>query len=258
MRINYNYSPVKYFDKKYNIYYPENTNEAVIKSVKNNRIWEKKLVDRYSNLIKKNDIILDVGAYIGTHTIPFSILTGNNGMVYAFEPQNEIFNLLKKTINNNNISNINPINKAVYNKNTKINFSMNNKGTASITHIRNKLKDKQIVSMDAITIDSLNLDKVDLMKIDTEMCEWVILEGAEKTIQKCNPIIFLETFKTSNNIEKLKDFCRDHNYKYKHIGGDDYLLESKKFPKSKKAKKSKKVKKSKKAKKVKKSKESRN
>lgn len=48
------------------------------------------------NYIKEGDIVIDVGANIGYFTLLFSKLVGENGKVFAFEPESKNFELLKK------------------------------------------------------------------------------------------------------------------------------------------------------------------
>lgn len=211
-------------NKKFNIYYPENVEEAVIKAIMRGNIWEKKLLNYYKELILPGDTVLDIGAYLGTHSVAFSQLVGDTGKVISFEPQTEIFTLLEKTITENNITNVQLHNKAVYNINKKIQFSNTNNGKASISYIRPRLPNPVKKEVDAITIDSLKLERCDFMKIDVEKCEWVVLDGAKDTITKYNPIIFIEIFKTASNLLKLRQFIQKHNYTFNNIGGSDFIL----------------------------------
>jgi FkbM family methyltransferase len=216
---------IEYLDnKKFNIYYPENIEEAVINAIKSGRIWEKKLLIYYKELILPGNTVLDIGAYLGTHSVAFSQLVGDTGRVISFEPQTDIFTLLNKTIEENNITNVELHNKAVFNSNTKVIFSNTNNGKASISHIRPRLPDPVKKETDAITVDSLKLDKCDFMKIDVEKCEWVVLEGAKDTIEKYKPIIFIEIFKTPTNLLKLRKFTEKQNYSFTNIGGADFVL----------------------------------
>jgi len=211
-------------NKKFKIYYPENVEEAVINAIKRGNIWEKKLHNNYKDIILPGNTVLDIGAYLGTHTVAFSQLVGETGKVISFEPQTEIFTLLEKTITENNITNVELHNNAVYNINKKIQFSNTNNGKASISHIRPRLPNPVKKEIQAITIDSLKLDRCDMIKLDVEKCEWLVLEGAKETIIKYKPIIFIEVFKTASNLLKLRTFTKQHNYSYASMGGADFVL----------------------------------
>ena len=226
---------VEYLDGKvFKIFFPGGIEEAVINAIKKGNIWEKKLLKHYKNFIKKGDVVLDIGAYLGTHSLSFSQLAGTQGKVFSFEPQHTIFGLLKKTVKENKIKNIKLINKAVYSKNGTVLFSNTETGKASITHVRSRLKSDDKRKVKTLTVDSLKLKKCNFMKIDVEKGEWHVLEGASQTIRKHRPVIFLETFKTPSNFKKLNDFLKTYKYTSKNIGGADFVLEPKKAKKTKK------------------------
>lgn len=41
---------------------------------------------RYAQLIKPGDVVFDIGANVGAHTLPLAQLVGVTGRVYSFEP----------------------------------------------------------------------------------------------------------------------------------------------------------------------------
>ena len=53
------------------------------------------------NIVKEGDIVVDAGANIGYYTVLLSKLTGNKGKVYAFEPEQSCFELLKRNCREN-------------------------------------------------------------------------------------------------------------------------------------------------------------
>ena len=220
------YSTVEYLQgSSFRIYYPDEIQEAVINAIKAGRLWEKKLINRYVKMIKEGDTVLDIGSYLGTHAICFSQLVGDTGLVHCFEPQTDIYALLEKTIKENDINNVKLYNKAVYSSVGTIEFSNTNNGKASISHIRPRLPSPIKKMVDTVTVDMLKLNRCDFIKMDIEMGEWHALAGAEETINKFKPIIFLETFKTKKNLIKLKEWCSAHKYKSTNVGGADFILE---------------------------------
>ena len=68
--------------------------------------------------IRKGAIVLDIGANIGFYTKILSELVGDNGKVYAFEPDKTNFGYLMK--NAGHLKNVVFINKAVSDKTGKI------------------------------------------------------------------------------------------------------------------------------------------
>jgi FkbM family methyltransferase len=48
--------------------------------------FELRTLRRYAEIIKEGDIVLDIGANIGAHTLPLAQLVGKSGWVFSFEP----------------------------------------------------------------------------------------------------------------------------------------------------------------------------
>ena len=215
-------------NKQIQYFYYDNEGSAVVRAVKNKKIWEKKLYDVYKDMIQPTDVILDIGAFIGTHTSLFSCLA-TLGKVYSFEPCSEPHTCLGLMCNTNDLDNVEIINKAVSDKNTETILGTDFDGSSQLCvhHKRKTLPKrnfKKYQMVQTITIDSLNLTKCDMIKIDVEKHEWKVLEGAKNTISEFRPAIFLETNRFKINILKLENWTTNNFYTYKHLKGDDYLL----------------------------------
>lgn len=63
--------------------------------------------------VMSGDIVVDVGANIGYYTMMLAKAVGPKGKVFAFEPEPNNFELIKKNIDANGFTNIIPINSAV-------------------------------------------------------------------------------------------------------------------------------------------------
>ena len=132
-------------------------------------------------------VVLDVGANVGSHSINFSHTAEQ---VYAFEPHPKTFNNLCANLCIHVCPNVKPYNIALgsYNGETQL-------GDFEI--------DKEHYSMGAYvgsgtlkvpirTIDSFLYSPVNFIKIDTEGYEFEILRGAQVTLQRESPIVFVE------------------------------------------------------------------
>jgi FkbM family methyltransferase len=150
-------------------------------------------------LINRNDIILDVGANIGTHSVILA-RKAKLGRVYAFEPQSVAFSILQNNIIYNQLSNVIALHYAISaldNHTVSMdNFSfvggggIINNGSLRLSNFKN---DNVIgeVSLSR-TIDSFNFKSVNFIKMDIQGSEVMALSGAKKTIKKSRPIIFIE------------------------------------------------------------------
>jgi len=59
--------------------------------------FELRTLHRYTELIKAGDVVMDIGANIGAHTLPLAQLVGDTGKVFSFEPT--VYAFLKQQTN---------------------------------------------------------------------------------------------------------------------------------------------------------------
>ena len=83
--------------------------------------YDKFEIECLKRIIKKGDIVVDLGANIGYYTLILAQLVGEFGHVYAFEPEPSNFELLSKNVKENNHNHVTLVQKAVSDKNSKIN-----------------------------------------------------------------------------------------------------------------------------------------
>jgi FkbM family methyltransferase len=140
--------------------------------------------------IPEGSVFVDIGANIGYHTLQIARHVGKNGHVYAFEPDEELFSLLKKNIIINNITNVTLVKKAASDKvgNAKLYLSETNKADYKIYETNERRK--------SITIDTTTLDNyffnyrgsIDLIKMDIQGSEYLAFEGMINTLKKYHNI----------------------------------------------------------------------
>ena len=174
------------------------------------------------NNINKNNLFIDIGAHIGTISIPLSSIYKQ---ILAFEPLKENYDLLEINIKLNNIENISTANLGLSNKNTTAVLTQhdNNSGSYYMKEIENINNEGfNIVKLDEFTFNI----PVDFIKIDTEGSELFVLQGAYNTITKHKPMIQIETNNCSNkffNYDKkdIFKFMNDLNYTILDDDGND-------------------------------------
>lgn len=212
------------------------TDDRITADLIKHSIWEEIELNNCISLYKKyqrnnHNIILDIGANIGSYSIPFAWQFPDH-TIYTFECQKIMYECLLDTRDRLNIHNLKIHHAAVSNTNDdnfyynmidytqdanfgafeleppKENTDFNGVITSNLEHVKK------------ITIDSLNLTNVGLIKIDVEGMEINVLEGAINTITESTPLIAVEFGKTS--IDTITKFFCDLNYK--NISRDRSLL----------------------------------
>lgn len=104
-------------------------------------------------------------------------------MVIAFEPDPANIKKLLHNIKLNNISNIIPVNKGLWNKKTQLNFKKNDKGSSLIfeENMANSTINVSVVSLDQ-ELDNLSINNVDFIKADVEGAEIELIKGSKKIL----------------------------------------------------------------------------
>ena len=59
------------------------------------KLWDRELIRFIKKTVKKNMVVVDIGANIGVYTLYFSKLVGKGGSVYSIEADKDNYNLLK-------------------------------------------------------------------------------------------------------------------------------------------------------------------
>lgn len=170
-----------------------NINDKIIgRSLEEYGEWTQPEMNALGSIIQPGDIVLDIGAYIGTHAVFFAQKVAPNGLVYAIEPQRFSFNLLCTNVALNNLLNVICLNKFATDTTKKIKVPLldpdieQNFGGLHIEELN------QGEPVDTLIIDSLKLPRLRLIKIDVEDGEEKVLEGAKNTIKRCKPVLYVE------------------------------------------------------------------
>lgn len=151
-------------------------------------------------------VVIDVGANMGSHSINFA---KKAQVVYAFEPYLPTFNNLCANLALNLVLNVIPKNQALgaYCGETMMpDIDMTEKHYSMGMFTGNGTR-----RVDIRTIDSLALSPVHFIKIDCEGFEFEVLRGANHTLQRENPVLFVEIHKPEL-IDPITEFMSARGY----------------------------------------------
>ena len=152
------------------------------------------LNDDEKSFIRNKDII-DAGSFTGDTSLPLSRITEKK--VYAFEPFEDSFNILKKNIGENNIKNIVPKNKSLGNINGERTLFLSGDNVQGISSDPNIRSYDSEINVQEVTIDKFveeNGIDLGLIKVDVEGAEMDLLEGAINTIKNQKPILCISIY----------------------------------------------------------------
>ncbi|MGB5823286.1 MAG: FkbM family methyltransferase [Proteocatella sp.] len=176
----------------------------------NKTFYEIGMLEDIRKRIGNNKIIVDIGANIGNHTVYFAKICKAK-QVYSFEPQKNIFDILQKNLEINNISNkVKLYNMGVGKEHFYASIDVldtNNYGMSKINKMNKG--SVEINSLDSLLLKEV--DSVDMIKIDVEGMELDVLNGAKEILKKYKPIIYIEAG-TNREFDGIVNHLKQYQY----------------------------------------------
>lgn len=165
--------------------------------------WEPKVTKAVTEAVEPGMTVIDVGAHIGYYTLLFAKCVGPTGSVFSFEPVPRNFALLEKNVQVNNLRNVRLVNEAVFSRAASITINVPeeqpNPGSGSM-----KCQEgAEHYEVDATSLDDFCEEsgvRPDILKIDVEGAEYDVLVGAQQTISRCRPGLFIELHHFDGNV----------------------------------------------------------
>lgn len=141
--------------------------------------------------IKPGNTVYDIGANVGFYTLLSSVLVGPKGKVIAFEPLPRNVFLLTKHMQINHCPNVTIYQYAVSDNTGEACFNPSSNPCMGHLSEGGEIKVKTVALDELILLGDVPPPEV--LKIDVEGAEDRVLRGAEHTINRHKPIIFLST-----------------------------------------------------------------
>lgn len=148
---------------------------------------------------KANPLIIDGGANIGLATIYFKTLYPG-AKILAFEPDPDIFKIMKNNIEAFGFKNIVLEQKGLWNENTKLTF--NHEGADSGSFNNNSHNFNSTKKIGVISLKSILKSRIDLLKLDIEGAETIVLQDIKDDLKFVDRI-FVEYHSFVNEKQSL-------------------------------------------------------
>ena len=170
------------------------------------------LLPHILKLVRPGDTVVDVGAFIGDHTVAYSDAVGREGQVFAFEPDLSAFKCLVHNVEKR--GNVLTYNFGLGAQNSVAGMS----GEFASRYVNHNNSDGgPIIPIRRLDDEITLFDRIDLMKIDIEGYELNMLQGAEQVIEKFHPKMVIEineiALKRQDTIPRdILDWLGAHGY----------------------------------------------
>ncbi len=187
-------------------------------------MWEEVETRFLRHVLRPGSTFADIGANIGWFSLLAAECVGSSGQIYAFEPQQRIYEYLSRTVQANGLQDLIKTydcalsdragtQKMVWDRHSA------NMGRAWLAsagdETRSPLNEVALARFDDLLPDA----PVNVMKIDTEGAELMVLLGAAAAIARFRPLVMLEIVptllqKVSQALpEDLHSFFRKQDYR---------------------------------------------
>lgn len=157
-------------------------------------------VQVWTRCLQPDDVVLEVGACFGLHTVALSEAVPQGGVI-AIEPQRFSFLTVCANLALNSITNVNPLRIALGSEIRRIRIPVLDPRQPQNFGCMPALGHEDGEEIMAVTIDSLGLGRLNFIKLDCEGNELQALKGASATLDRFKPYIYCEY--TSNRQELL-------------------------------------------------------
>jgi hypothetical protein len=154
------------------------------------------------NLLKENDLVLDLGASIGDFSILASNKVGKNGKIIAVEPNIDDYELLKMNIKKNDCQNVIPLNLGVGSQMCE----------KEITFWGTTFK-CTIKTLESILKEVNVNERINFIKMDIEGFEVEVIRNSINIVKEADAIS-MECHSTKKEVDQI---LLPHGFEYKPI-----------------------------------------
>jgi FkbM family methyltransferase len=169
--------------------------------------FSEKEAEIFRRLCGPGDIVVDIGANIGAHTLALADCVGPDGFIFAFEPQRVVYQALCANVALNSLQNVKCENLALADMSgfttlPALDYNLkNNYGGVGIVTPGISIGEKvQVMRLDRYFM-FFEWPPIKFMKIDVEGSEKRVLLGAKEAIKTFKPLLYVENDRPENSRE---------------------------------------------------------
>ena len=182
-------------------------------------IYETEITNAIQKTVKPDDVCIDVGCHIGYITLALRKFVGEKGFVLAVDPILSNCELVAKSAQANNFSNIKTkavalgdvdaeVSAHVFSDSDMANFA----DSGFINYSKETCQNFKVTTLDTLVAHE-KLTTVDFIKLDVEGYEYKVLLGASQVIAKYTPTFLIEVH-TLEIWPKIYDLLTTKGYNF--------------------------------------------
>lgn len=174
----------------------------VSKRIAEEGIWEDYETALILDLLTPSACFVDVGANLGYYSVLAGVAVGEQGRVYAFEPEQKNFDLLERNIAHNGLSNIHRWQAALSDSDNDGLLYLNelNRGDHQVYQQHKDATERTtqdiVLRYGSRLLAAHDCTHIDVLKIDTQGAEWHVMTGLIDVVRNSLP-----------NIKMIVEFC---------------------------------------------------
>lgn len=176
--------------RKYQIYAPHAATDYIQSAlVRTGHPYEEAMLDVMAGVLRPGELVLDVGANVGNHTLYLAVVAQCH--VVAYEPNPELAAAIRTSVQLNDLDDRVTVREVGVHsrrgRGSMENLNPSNLGAQSIS------VDPQDGEFDVVALDDEEqAGRVALIKVDVEGAELAVLQGARVLLQRDRPLLFVE------------------------------------------------------------------
>jgi FkbM family methyltransferase len=179
------------------------------------------------SLLEEDAVVIDVGAHVGVFSVE-SAKRLKNGLVISFEPNPDIYNILRFNVYLNGLSNIIPLNVALADFCGKAELVVPkdpSNGHLASNAYDTRTFDVQVRTLDAVCLER-GIERVDFIKIHAEGPEIAILKGARNILVNNNLYLVISSSRLRNSDfrREICEYLLDIGFKTMIIGSSSHPI----------------------------------
>jgi len=152
------------------------------------------LVGAMIDILREGMVAIDIGAHVGEYTMVAAMLVGSRGMVYAFEPQETLAEVIKLNAARNNLRNVSVWNQAVADHAGPVRFLADGRSMGGWI-ARNS---QATMTVPGTTLDDFaarhDIPRINFIKIDAGGNELAVLQGGKALFNDQQPAIICKFY----------------------------------------------------------------